>query len=66
MPKANLKSGDDEEDVFPDEARAHVEALEKLMTKIEEEVRKHATSGLLDTILGDLKDVLSSLTPRCN
>ena len=67
MPKANLKSGDDEEDIHgtinPDEARARVEALEKLMTKIEDEVTKPATSGLLDTILGDLKDVLSSLTP---
>ena len=33
------------------------------MTKIEDEVGKPATPGLLDTILGDLKDVLSSLTP---
>ena len=67
MPKANLKSGDDEEDIHgtinPDEARAHVEVLEKLMTKIEDEVRKSAASGLLDTILVDLKDVLSNLTP---
>ena len=68
MPKANLKStGADEEDIHryinPEEARAHIEALEKLMTKIEDEVEKPNTSGLLDTVLADLKDILSNLTP---
>ena len=52
--------------INPDEARAHIEALEELMKKIEDEVEKPNTSGLLDTILLDLKDILSNLTPRCN
>ena len=60
-------TGADEEDIHgyinSEEARAHVEALEKLMTKIEDEVEKPNTSGLLDTVLADLKDILSNLTP---
>ena len=68
MPKAHLKSsGADEDDIHgyinPEEARAHVEALEKLMTKIKDEVEKPNTSGLLDTVLADLKEILSNLTP---
>ena len=68
MPKANLKStGADEEDIHgyinPEEARTHIETLEKLMTKIKEEVEKPNMSGLLDTVLVDLKDILSNLTP---
>ena len=68
MPKAHLKStGADEEDIHRyinlEEARTHVEALEKLMTKIKDEVKKPSTSGLLDTVLADLKEVLSNLTP---
>ena len=68
MPKARSKTGTKDEDIHgiinPDEARAHVEAMEKLMTKIEAEVRESAVPGLLDTILGDLKDVLSNLIPQ--
>ena len=68
MTKARSKTGTEDEDIHgiinPDEAREHVEALEKLMTKIEAEVRKSAAPGLLDTILGDLKDVLSNLIPQ--
>ena len=68
MPKAHLKStGADEEDIHgyinPEEARAHIEALEKLMTKIEDEVKKPNMSGLSDTVLVDLKEILSNLTP---
>ena len=44
MPKVKSKTGNEEEDIHgtinPDEARAHVEAMEKLMTKIEVEVRE--------------------------
>ena len=68
MPKAKSKTGNEEEDIHgtinPDKARAHVEAMEKLMMKIEVEVRESTTPGLLDTILGDLKDVLSNLIPQ--
>ena len=68
MPKARSKTSTEDEDIHriinPDEAREHVEALEKLMTKIEAEVRESAAPGLLDTILGDLKDVLSNLIPQ--
>ena len=61
MPKAHLKlTGVDEEDphgyINLVEARVHVEALDKLMTKIEHEVKKPNTSGLLDTVLSDLKE----------
>ena len=67
MPKARSKTGTKDEDIHgiinPDEARAHVEAMEKLM-KIEAEVRESAAPGLLDIILGDLKDVLSNLIPQ--
>ena len=68
MPKARSKTGTEDEDIHgiinPDEAREHVEALEKLMMKIEAEVRESTGPGLLDTILGDLKDVLSNLIPQ--
>ena len=68
MPKARSKTGTEDEYIHgiinPDEARAHVEAMEKLMMKIEAEVRESAAPGLLDTILGDLKDVLLNLIPQ--
>ena len=68
MPKPKLKTGTEDEDIHgiinPDEARVHVEAMEKLMTKIEVEVKESAAPGLLDTILGNLKDVLSDLNSQ--
>ena len=68
MPKARSKTGTEDEDIHGiinlDEARAHVEAMEKLMMKIEAEVRESIAPGLLDTILGDLKDVLSNIIPQ--
>ena len=68
MPKAKSKTGTEDEDIHrvinPDEARAHVEAMENLMMKIEAEVKESVAPGLLDTILGDLKQVLSDLIPQ--
>ena len=68
MPKANLKSrsSDDEEPhgyINPAEAKAHVDALEGLMTKIKKKVGKQETTDLLDEVLVGVKEVLSNLTP---
>ena len=68
MPKAKSKTGTKDEDIHgiinPDKARAHVEAMDKLMIKIGAEVRESVAPGLLDMILGDLKQVLSNLIPQ--
>ena len=68
MSKARSKTGTKDKDthgvINPDEARAHVEAMENLMMKIEAEVKESAAPGLLDTILGDLKQALSNLIPQ--
>ena len=68
MLKANLKStsSDDEEPhgyINPAEAKAHVEALERLMTKIKKKVEKQETTDLLDDVLSGIKEVLANLTP---
>ena len=68
MPKANLKStsSDDEEPHRynnPAEAKAHIEALESLMTKIKKKVEKQETTDLLDDVLSGIKEVLANLTP---
>ena len=58
--KAHFKStGSDNEDphgyINPAEAKAHVDALEKLMTLIENEVEKQNMTELLETVLSDMK-----------
>ena len=68
MPKAHLKStGSGNEDphgyINPVEAKAHIDALEKLMTMIEDEVEKQNTTELLGTVLSDMKEILATLTP---
>ena len=68
MPKANLKStSSDEEELHgyinPAEAKAHVNALEGLMTKIKKKVEQKETTDLLDKVLAGVKEVLSNLTP---
>ena len=68
MPRDHLKStGTDDEDphryINLVEAKSHVEALDKLMTTIKDEVKKSNTSGLLNTVLSDMKEILSTLTP---
>ena len=68
MPKANLKStGADEEDLHgyinPAEAKAHVKALENLMTMIKNKVEKQETRDLLENVLSNMKEVLANLTP---
>ena len=68
MPKAKFKStSSDEEELHgfinPVEAKAHVNALEDLMTKIKKKVEQKETTGLLDEILAGVKEVLSNLTP---
>ena len=68
MPKAKSKTSTGDEDthgiINPDEAKAHVEALEELMIKIESDVRESAAPGLLDMILGNLKHALSNIIPQ--
>ena len=68
MPKARSKIGTEDEDIHgvinPEEAKVHVEAMENLMMKIEAEVKESTAPGLLDTILGDLKQLLSNLIPQ--
>ena len=68
MPKAHFKStGSDNEDphryINLVEAKAHVDALEKVMTMIEDEVEKQNTTELLETALTDMKEILATLTP---
>ena len=68
MPKAHFKStGSDDEDphgyIIPAEAKAHIDALEKVMTMIEDEVEKQNTTELLETVLSDMKEILATLIP---
>ena len=68
MPKAKFKStSSDEEELHrfinPAEAKAHVNALEDLMTKIKKKVEQKETTDLLDEVLAGLKEVLSNLMP---
>ena len=60
MPKANLKStsSDDKEPhgyINLAEAKAHVEALETLMTKIKKKVEKQEMTDLLDDVLSGIR-----------
>ena len=68
MPKARSKTSTEDEDIYgvinPEEAKAHVEAMENLMMKIEAEAKESVAPGLLDTILGDLKQLLSDAIGR--
>ena len=66
--KPTFKStGSDDEDphgyINLTEAKAHVDALEKLMTMIENEVEKQNMIELLETVLSDMKEILATLTP---
>ena len=68
MPKAKFKSTSSNEEelhgfINPVEAKAHVNALEDLMTKIKKKVEQKKTTGLLDKILAGVKEVLSNLMP---
>ena len=68
MPKAKFKStSSDEEELHgfinPAEAKAHVNALEGLMTKIKKKVEEKETTDLLDKVLAGVKEILSDLTP---
>ena len=68
MPKAKSKStSSDEEELHryinPAEAKAHVNALEDLMTKIKKKVEQKETTDLLDEVLVGVKEVLSNLMP---
>ena len=67
MPKATLKStsSNDKEPhgyINQAEAKAHVEALESLMTKIKKKVEKQEMTDLLDDVLLGIKEVLANLT----
>ena len=68
MPKAHRKSTSSEEDegygyINPGEAKAHVDALEKVMTKIKSKIEQRETTDLLDKVLAELKEILSTLSP---
>ena len=67
MPKAHQKSTSSDEDegygyINPGEAKAHVNALEDVMTKIKNKIEQKETTDLLDKVLAELKEVLSNLT----
>ena len=66
--QSKVKNRHRDEDIHgvinPEEAKAHVEAMENLMMKIEAEAKESMAPGLLDTILGDLKQLLSNLIPQ--
>ena len=68
IPKARFKStsSDDEEPhryINPVEAKAHIEALENLMTMIKNKVEKQEMTDLLENVLSNMKEVLANLTP---
>ena len=68
MPKAHSKStSSDNEDphgyINLAEAKVHIDALEKLMTMIEDKVEKQNMTDLLETVLLDMKEILANLTP---
>ena len=68
MPKAKSKTGTEDEDIHgvinPGEAKAHVEAMESLIMKLDAVTKGSVAPGLLDTILGDLKQLLSNIIPQ--
>ena len=49
--------------INPVEAKTHIDALEKLMIMIENEVEKQNMTELLETVLSDMKEILATLTP---
>ena len=68
MPKAHRKSTSSDEDegygyINPGEAKAHVGALEEVMTKIKSKIEQRETTDLLDEVLAELKEILSTLSP---
>ena len=68
MPKAHRKSTSSDEDegygyINPGEAKAHVNALEDVMTKIKNKIEQKEMTDLLDEVLAELKGVLSNLSP---
>ena len=68
MPKTRSKStSSNDEDphryINPAEAKAHVDALENLMTMIKNKIEKQETADLLENVLSNMKEVLANLTP---
>ena len=68
MPKAHSKStSSNDEDphgyINLAEAKAHVDALENLVTMIKNKVEKQEMTDLLENILSNMKEVLANLTP---
>ena len=68
MPKAKSKTSTPPEDephgsINPVEAKAHTDALNKIMATIEKQVEKEDTADLLERAVSDVKVTLSNLTP---